>query len=80
ERTEVPVPGRLVEALIGNTVCGQGVTNWEGRVRLVVLADPPAVGCGRDGAVVTFRVNGLAFTGSVTFRSGGSADLALTRP
>jgi pimeloyl-ACP methyl ester carboxylesterase len=80
EQTVTPVVGRLVEALIGSTVCGQGVTDWEGRVRLVVLAEPSASGCGRNGTVVTFWVNGVATTGSVTFRSGGSEVVALTRP
>jgi len=77
EGTVVPVVGGVVEALVGNTVCGQGVNDPQGRVALVVAADPPARGCGRPGVVVTFRVNGAVVGETVAFRSGGHASVTL---
>jgi len=80
EQTVVPVVRAAVQARIGDTLCGTGVTDGQGRVQLVVAADPPARGCGRDGALVTFRVNGVVVLGEVAFVPGGSTFVALRLP
>jgi len=79
-QTVVPVVGGVVEALVDDRLCGQGVTDGDGRVQLTVPADPPATGCGRDGVVVRFRVNGEAASGTVVFRSRGQEAVTLLLP
>ncbi|MGH2598204.1 MAG: hypothetical protein ACRDJ9_02330, partial [Dehalococcoidia bacterium] len=82
EPTIVPVVGGVVEARIDGVVCGQGVTDSQGRVTLTVAADPPAPGCGtRAGGSVTFVVNGqVAFSDPLRFQSGGQAGVTLILP
>jgi len=81
ESTVVPVGDGVVEALMDGVLCGEGVTDRQGRVQLVVAADPPVGGCGRPGRAVSFRVNGaLAASDPLSFQSGGQAAVTLRLP
>jgi len=81
EGTVIPVVGGVVEALVDDTVCGQGMTDSQGRVQLTVAADPPVQGCGRPGVVVSFRVNGeQAASEPLSFQSGGNENVTLLLP
>jgi hypothetical protein len=71
-----PLFAGAVEARVGEMLCGIGVV-LNGRFTLSVASRATLPGCGTDGAMVTFRVNGVEVEGSVSFQSGGSATVAL---
>jgi hypothetical protein len=71
---QLPPAGSLVQALIGDTVCGETVLesqSWaSGFYRLAVRSDAVQPGCARPGARVSFLVGGVRAVNTVDWRTG----------
>ncbi|MGE0540875.1 MAG: choice-of-anchor Q domain-containing protein [Dehalococcoidia bacterium] len=71
-----PVFAGAIEARVGGMICGAGAV-LNGAFQLRVASSATLPGCGTEGAAVSFRVNGVAAEGSVTFSGGGSVSVTL---
>ncbi len=72
--------GTLVEALIGDRVCGTGQTSSPSNYVVDVNQPGAPAGCGSDGATVSFRVAGLPASPTAAFKSGMIQVLDLVAP
>jgi hypothetical protein len=70
--------GTMVEARIGETVCGSNALIASGTYSVDVAAFATQPGCGFDGALVTFLVAGVPANEVGTFQSGAFVSLPLT--
>ncbi|MGD9894431.1 MAG: hypothetical protein AB7U18_24345 [Dehalococcoidia bacterium] len=77
-----PAPGATVIALVGSTACGVTTTAADGSYQVDVRSAATQAGCGIDGAVVTFTVDGRTAPDSVIYQAGGfiRRDLHLGEP
>lgn len=66
-----PAPGATVVALIGSSVCGTTTAAADGSYQVDVRSAAVQAGCGVDGAVVTFSINGRPARETVVYQSGG---------
>ena len=61
--SDAPPPGTMLEALVDGTVCGSVEVEYVGGEvgfsRLLVASDELVEGCGRDGAMISFRTESL---------------------
>jgi hypothetical protein len=64
-------PGASVLALIGTTVCGSTTTAFDGSYQLDVRSAATQAGCGIDGVIVFFTVDGRTAPESVIYQAGG---------
>jgi hypothetical protein len=68
--TGLPAPGATVASLIGSTICGTSMVATDGTYQIDVRSAASQAGCGTDGALVTFTVDGRPARESVAYRSG----------
>ena len=66
-----PASGATVIALIGTTVCGATTTTVDGSYQDDVRSAATQAGCGVDGAIVSFTVDGRTAPESVIYQAGG---------
>lgn len=66
-----PASGATVVALIGTTVCGVTTTAFDGSYQVDVRSAATQAGCGVDGVIVSFAVNGQTVPESVVYQAGG---------
>lgn len=77
--TGQPLSGATVQALIGGTVCATTTTDALGNFSFTVASNMQIIGCGTNGATISFRVAGQLVPQTVSFLSGGSTtNLTLT--
>jgi hypothetical protein len=65
-----PAPGATVVAWIGSTACGRSTVAVDGTYQVDVRSAASQAGCGTDGALVSFTVDGRPARESVTYQSG----------
>jgi hypothetical protein len=80
---EVPPPDTVVEAYVGDVLCGAGIVQDLGDpigmgYLIDVFADAVQSGCGTDGVTVTFRVAGVLAYESGGFQTGSFVQLDLS--
>lgn len=73
-----PAPGATVTALIGSSVCGASTVAADSTYQIDVRSAASQPGCGTDGALVTFNVDGWRARESVAYQSGAFIPLNLT--
>jgi hypothetical protein len=66
-----PAPGATVIALIGTSICGVATTAADGSYQVDVRSAATQAGCGIDGGIISFTVNGRTAPESAIFQSGG---------
>ncbi len=65
-----PAPvGAVVSAFIGSTECGGYTIETPGIYGLVVVPNTTTLGCGTEGAIVIFKINGNVATSTGTWHS-----------
>lgn len=73
-----PAPGAAVVALVGAIACGRSTVAADGTYQVDVRSAASQPGCGTDGALVTFTVDGRPARESVTYQSGAFIHRDLT--
>jgi len=71
-------PGASIVAFIGPNACGAGVASAGGAYQLDIRSAAAQPGCGTDGAIVTFAVDGQPVRETVVYQAGAFIQRDLT--